>query len=165
MSSIRDVLLITIVLFATGIAVYFSVNIGHQVNAHLYNVSVINNSAEAVSAVQHADTAINMMDYIYFVSFIALMLGIMITGWFISGVPILAPIYFFILIVFAFVGVVIQNVWGDMTTNAILGSQLGNLPLTNFILTHLGYFSVGIGLLSMIILFGKPGGENMQGGF
>ena len=156
MASIRDVLLISIILFASGITLFYSVSIGHSVNTQLKLIPVINSSTPAVNVINSADSSLNSTDYIYLASFIALAIGIIITGWFISGLPIIAPIYFFVLIIFTFVGVILQKVWVDLATTDTINAQLTNLPITNFILSNLGIFTAVIGIVAIIVMFAKP---------
>ena len=156
MTSIRDIIFIVALLFVVGVSVMFIVKIGHNVNTQLLNVSVFNNSVAASNVIQHTDMAINSMDYIYLAFFISFAIGIIIFGYLIGGTPIMTPIYLFILVIFAFVGVLLQLAWGDIGSSAQLLSTTSNLPITNFILLHLGYFTVVLGLLGILSMYAKP---------
>lgn len=156
MTSVRDILVISIVLFAVGISIVFAVDIGHKVNSNLISIPVINNSAEATSVVTHADAAINMSDYIYLAGFIGFAIAIIIFGWLSSSHPIWAPIYFFILIIFVFIAIILQLVWNDIYTNPEVLVGAANLPITTFILSHLGMLMCAIGLIGILVMFGKP---------
>jgi hypothetical protein len=162
MADIQDILTIAIVLFIVGIATLFVVKTGHEINANLVLVPVINNTAGAVTIIESADVAVNMSDYIYLALFLSFFIGLIISAWYIGGEPILAPIYFFVLIFFTFVSVIIQQVWIQISTNAQTLTTLAQLPITNFILSHLGYFTAIFGLISIVIMFGKAR-ENTYG--
>jgi hypothetical protein len=157
----NDSRIIAVILFAVGISITFAVDIGHRVNSNLLTIPVMNNSAEARSVITHADAAINMTDYIYFAFFISFFIAIIIFGWLVGGLPILAPIYFFIIVLFTFVSVVLQMVWIDIATNPQVIAATVNLPITNFILAHLGLFMAVFGLIGIAVMFAKP---NSNGG-
>lgn len=156
MSSVRDIIIIAVILFATGISVMFAVDIGHQVNTNLLLVPTINNSAEATAVITSADAAINMTDYIYLAFFIAFFIAIIIFGWLVGGTPILAPIYFFLVIIFVFVSIVLQEIWKEIVLNPEIISTVTSIPITNFILSHLGIFMTIFGLAGIIMMYAKP---------
>jgi hypothetical protein len=156
MTSVRDIIVIAVVLFAVGISVTFAVDIGHRVNSNLLTIPVMNNSAEAKSVIEHADAAINMTDYIYLAFFIGFFIAIIIFGWLVGGLPIMAPIYFFSVILFTFVSVILQEVWKDIAANPEAIAATINIPITNFILAHLGYFMAVFGLVGIAVMFAKP---------
>jgi hypothetical protein len=155
MADIQDILTIAIVLFIVGIATLFVVKIGHEINSNLLLVPVINNTEGAVAIINSTDVAVNMSDYIYLALFLSFFIGLIISAWYIGGEPILAPIYFFVLIFFTFVSVIIQQVWIQVSTNSQTLTTIAQLPITNFILSHLGYFTAIFGLISIVIMFGK----------
>lgn len=156
MTSVRDIIIVVAILFAIGITVILAADIGHRVNSNLLTIPVMNNSAEAVSVIEHADAAIDMSDYTYLALFIGFFFSIIIFGWFVGGTPIVAPIYFFIVIFFVFAAVILQLVWLDMSANVELMSASVRLPITNYILSHLGYFTAVFGLAGILAMFAKP---------
>lgn len=162
MADIQDILTIAIVLFIVGIATLFVVKTGHEINSNLALVPIMNNTPGAVTIIESADTAVNMSDYIYLALFISFFIGLIISAWYIGGEPILAPIYFFVLIFFTFVSTIIQQVWIQVSTNSQTITTLAQLPITDFILAHLGYFTAIFGLISLVIMFGKAR-ENAYG--
>jgi hypothetical protein len=156
MSSVRDILLISVLLFAIGISILFVVNISHRVNANLLVIPAINDSVEATNVINHSDSAVNYVDFIYLALFIGFFLSLIIFGYFVGGSPIMAPIYFFIVIIFSFVSVLFQLAWIDIVNSPELIVASANLPITVFILSHLGYFTVAMGLVGIIAMFAKP---------
>lgn len=156
MSSVRDILIIAILLFAVGISIMFSVRIGHDVNTNLLSISTINETAQAQEVISNADEAINSVDYIYLAFFIAFFISIIIFGWLVGGIPILAPIYFFSVILFVFVSIILQNVWLDISTNPEIILTTLDLPITTFILNNLGIFMTVFGLVGIIMMYAKP---------
>jgi hypothetical protein len=152
-ANIEDVITSVVILFAVAFAIVLVINAGHRVNTALYNVPTFNNSAEVRAVISSSDTALDKMDYVYMGLFIGLFLGLMIGAYFVGGIPILAPIYFFILILFSFIGIVLQKVWISSMEHASFVGTIANLPITNYIISHLGYFTVVIGLVSMVLMY------------
>ena len=155
MSSVRDIIIIAVILFAVGISATFAVKIGHEVNANLLTITAINSTETAVDVIEHTDTAINMTDYIYLAFFIGFFFSIVIFGWLVGGSPIFAPIYFFMVVIFTFIAVILQLVWNDISTNADVVSTVAALPITDFILAHLGIFTAVLGLVGIVVMFAK----------
>lgn len=156
MTSVRDIIVICILLFVVGTTLLLVVNMGHRINVQLLQTQTFNTSIPAAEVIQNADAAIDSTDYIYLALFIGFFISIAVTGWFVGGVPILAPIYFFVVTIFSFIGVILQLVFQDISLNANIINATANLPITTFILTNLGYFTVAMGLLGIIAMFAKP---------
>lgn len=156
MTSVRDIIIIAIILFVVGTSLVFIVKMGHSINTQLLNVSVISTNTEAVEVINATDTAINMSDYLYLALFIAFFISIIIFGYLVGGSPIMAPIYFFILIIFTFVSTIIQLAWGEISSHAELITTVAQLPITNYILSHLGYFIAVMGIVGIIAMYAKP---------
>jgi hypothetical protein len=155
MSSVRDIIFIAVLLFAVAICITFAVDIGHRVNSNLLTIGTINSSVDAVGVIDHADAAINMTDYLYLACFIAFFIGIIIFGYITGGNPILAPIYFFALVIFVFVSIILQLVWIDIANNPEVITATVSLPITMFIVSNLGYFMTAFGLIGIVIMFAK----------
>lgn len=156
MTSVRDIIIVTAILFAVAIAIFIVVKIGHNVNTELLKVDAFNNTATAKAVIQKADTSLNYSDYLYLAAFIAFFISIVIFGWFIDGSTIMAPIYFFLVILFTFFGVIFQEVWKDFVLKPEMVSTAAVLPITNFIVSHLGYFVAVFGLIGIIMMYAKP---------
>jgi len=157
MTSVRDIIIIAVLLFAVGITIVLVVNIGHRVNTNLLTVPTFNDTATAVAVIEHTDTAIDMTDYIYLALFVGFFLSIIITGWFVGGLPIAAPLYFFVVVIFTFVSIILQLAWNDIAANSSLLAASLAMPITSFILSHLGFFMAIFGLTGIILMFAKPG--------
>ena len=156
MTSVRDIILITIILFILGIAAMFMVNINHKINTKLLSISTFSNNTAATNVITKADTAQNSLDYIYLAIFIGFFISIIVFGWLVGGLPIFAPIYFFLIMIFSFIGVILQLVWIEIGSNSTIIATTSQLPITNFILLHLGYFTVAMGLVGLVVMFAKP---------
>ena len=156
MTSVRDIIFISILLFVAGISIVLVVDSSHRINAQLLLTPTFLNDSNAVSVIEHTDAAINMTDYIYLALFVAFFIAIMISGWLVGSEPIVAPIYFFVVVIFTFIAIILQNVWGDIASSPYIVSTLSSLPITAYILSHLGYFMAAFGLLGILAMFAKP---------
>jgi hypothetical protein len=156
MTSVRDILVVAIILFVVALTTVFSVMVGHKVNSEILNVQVVNDSAEAVEVIESVDRAINMSDYVYLALFIGFFISVVMFGWFVGGTPIMAPIYFFIVVFFVFISIILQLTWIDIVSSSELISTVAVLPITNFLMSHLGYFMSVFGLVGILVMFAKP---------
>ena len=65
----------------------------------MLNITTINESAAAKESLGMVSTISNRLDYVVFGLLVALILGIMITGWFVGGNPIFMFIYFIVVVI------------------------------------------------------------------
>lgn len=155
MVSVRDIIIITIILLVIGIAITLVVYMSHIVTAQLKAVPIIANDSKAVEIIDSGDEAIDLSDYIYLCGFIAFFIAIIITGWFSSTHPVFSVIYFIIVILFTFIAVILQYAWNTLAASALFLSTLPHLPITFFILSHIAYFTAVMGLVGILFMFAK----------
>lgn len=163
MVSVRDILVIAVLLLVIGIAITAVVYTSHIIIDQFRTVDVFINNTEVSNVLDAGDTAIDSSDYIYFVSFLAFFIAICVTGYFAATHPVFSVIYFIIVVIFVFVSVILQFVWDNLSTSPMFVSTLPNLPLTNFILTHLAYFVAVFGLVGILLMFAKKSNEGAYG--
>ena len=154
--ALNDILMIVVVCFAFGIGFLFFNLFGHSLNQGMRNVPQINASANAMSALDSVDRAQNKMDYIYFSIFIGMMLALLIAGWFVSGEGIFMWVYFFILIFIVIVAGILSAIFNEFATNPLLTATTVNFPIMTFIMQNLVLFTTVIGLMGIMVMFGKP---------
>lgn len=155
MSSFRDIMLISIILFVTGIALLVVFLSSHTILTAVGNNPVISNNTQATTVLASGRTAIDQSDYTYLIAFIAFFLMIMVISYFVGGHPVASIIFYIALTLIAFVSLIFQQVWIYLTTTSAFSTTVSTLPKTNYILSHLTYFIVIIGLLSMVIMYAK----------
>lgn len=156
MAAIRDIALITIVLFILGLIIVFVVKVNHEVNGRLLEQPSINSTSEAVDIVEKQDVNTDLMDYVFLCVFIGFFFGVLVVGWIVSGHPGFSVFYFLLLIIFVFVALMFQFAWTDFTANVALVSTLARLPITNFILSNLGVMMTIMGLAGLATTYAKP---------
>ncbi len=156
MTSVRDLMFISIILLVVGIALFSVVKVSHIINANLLLTPIINSSSEASAVLGAADTVVDASDYMYLAALIGFFLGIIILGWFMSSHPVLSVIYFILVVVFTFVSTIFQYVWVEYASSPDMIGTVANLPITYFILSNLAYFIAVFGLVGILVMFAKP---------
>ena len=162
MASVRDVILIVVLIASFGIG-FFVINyaVSTTFNQMLLNPT-INATPQTVTAIQGSQTAINRLDYVIFGLFVGLTLGLIISGYFLASYPIFAFVYFMVIVMGVVISAVLSNVWESVTTASIFGATAGNFPITNHLLTYLPYYAAVIGFIGLIAMFAKPYFEGGQ---
>lgn len=117
--------------------------------------SPLNQSAAAVAALNSGVSITQNFDYIWLVLFVGLILGVLISSVLIDVHPIFIPIWIILLGLSVLVGVVMNNVYADFVANATLNSTSDLNPFVNFIISHYVLVIIGVGVLSMILIFAK----------
>jgi len=165
--SARDILFIAIIIF--GLAIGFSVinyMMGETVS-RMIEIPAINESSSAVEALQGINTVTARLDYVIFGVFLALVLGLIITSWFIGGNPIFMFVYFIVVVITVVISTVLANTWEMISQGAIAATVFGNVtinafPLTNNLMLYLPIYISVIGFIGIVIMFAKPAIQNEQ---
>jgi hypothetical protein len=154
--SSEDVVVAAVLVFMFALGFFVVYNVSGTVTTRMLGMSQINSSAAAVTALQGSQKVSNMMDYVVFGVFIAVVLGIIITGWFIGGNPIFMGIYFLITVVAVVFSTVLSNVWETVTQSSIFGTTITHFPIANNILLNLPLYIGIVGFVGLVVMFAKP---------
>jgi len=115
------------------------------------------NSSAAVRAVfAESDRTMDRLDAVYLIIFGGLIMSILIVSFFVSSHPIFIPVY---IILFGFalaVGVIANHVYDEFAAHADLSAIAASQTYMITIMDNFVLILVGVGILSMIILFAKP---------
>ena len=114
----------------------------------------INNSLGATTSV-----AENTFPTLWLILFGGLMLGLFATSFFIDTHPIFVPIFALLLIIAVVVAIPISNAYEALAEEATLSDAAAQQGLIVFIMSNLPLVTFIVGLLSLIIAFAKPGGN------
>ena len=150
-----DVILIGILVFAAAIglfAIYAAVNPVITSMQH----SAINESDTAVEVLEGTRTMLGKLDYLVMGVFIALILSLIITSWFIGGNPLFMFIYFIVIVLAVIVSAILSNVWETVSGASVFGTTLGSFPLSNHLMLLLPYYIGVIGFIGIVVMFAKP---------
>jgi len=158
----RDIIFIVVILFGLGVGFFIIHYISQTAINKLVQIPAIKESNRSVEALEGAQTnVVNHIDYVFLAVFIALALGVIITGYFIRGYPVFMILYFLILIIAAASSMLLSNVWDKFSTQPVFSTTLASMPITNLIISHLPVYIVVIGMLGTFAMFMNysPGGR------
>lgn len=151
-----DIVIVSVLLFVFAIGGFTVFFAAHEVTNSLINMTAINSSSEAVTALQSTNEAGSRIDYLLLALFMGLSLGVIITGYLVGGHPIFMGAYFIVLVIAAVLSAVFGNVWSDVSGASIFGSAVTSFPITNHLLSNLVVYVSVIGVIGMIVMFFKP---------
>lgn len=155
--SIQDVFFF--VIFAVGFAIFLIVvsYVMNNVTGKLLE-SALNESEAARNALGYTETLTAQFDALWLFVFVGLLIGVLISSFMIKSHPIFIPIYIIFLGVAVLVGVIMNNVYLDFTANATLAATAATHVFSNAVINNYVLVIIGVGILSMIIIFARPVG-------
>lgn len=102
----------------------------------------------------------NTLSAIWYVVFSGLIIGLMITGWFVPTHPVMAIPFAILLIVGIILGVGFSNAYEELTAVPQFSNISSTQGSVDFMMSNLPYVILIIGVLIMVITFAKPGGRS-----
>ncbi len=151
---IVDLLYLTVIIVTLAIFVLILGNVVGDVTDEL-RLSKLNESEAAMVALDYSATIPAKFDYVWFTIFMILILGTLISSALISVHKIFVPIYILLFGLVILIGVIMNNVYETFRENAALATASLNHPYANAIIGNYVLVLIGIGVLSMILIFGK----------
>lgn len=154
--SASDIIFIAVIIFAFAIG-FFVVNyVADNIVDDMLAVPMINASNQTSTAINTVKDTAGRLDYVIFGVFIAFILGIIITSWFIGGNPLFMFLYFIVWIIGVVISTILANTWETVTNMVVFGTTIIDFPLTNNILLNLPIYIGVIGFVGFVIMFAKP---------
>ena len=108
---------------------------------------------------EDSNTAVSLFDFILFLGYLGLHLGILVTSFFLKSHPIGLLIVVFMLLIIVIVAVPISNVYGDLIDEPAFASVKADFPITHHILLYLPMVELVWSILNGIILYGFSASE------
>ena len=139
-------------LIAGYVAIEINTGVKNQINSTNEDVQHAFDSSIAVS--QHTLSAV------WYIMFGGLLLGLLITAWYIPTHPIFVPIFIILLVVAIIIGVAMSNAYEELYNMGTLAEISATQNSIYFIMSNLPYIALAVGLITLIITFAKPKGEN-----
>lgn len=161
-ASIVDVAFLLVVVLGLGIFIMVVGKVFPMITQQI-GLSEVGDNANSVEALDKTDEIAGKGDMIFIFIFSGLVIAVLITSFFIESSPILVPIYIIALALLIIFAVVSENIYEAFTDTTTFSAVAATQPITNFIMTHLVMISIGVGVLSMVLIFAKPRGQ--VGGF
>ena len=157
MSNAQDVVFAMVMVFVFGLG-FFIIHYGMtttvtQITSH----PVINASNQSVESFNAITTKVtSRLDYLIFGLMMAFMLGFIIVGFYVGGVPIFMFIYFLVTAVGVAISALLANVWESVSTASVFGTTLNAFPITNHIILHFPIYVSIMGFIGIVAMFAKP---------
>lgn len=152
----RDIILLGVALISLSIAFFVLYDTFNNSIDQLLSVEAINESQSAVDAFTATKELTDRFDYVVFGVFIALSLGLIISGWLIGGYPILMFVYLLVIIIATIISGVFSYIWENISQASIFGTSLAAFPLTNHLISNLTIYTAVLGVVGAIVMFSKP---------
>ena len=121
----------------------------------------INSSVPEVNAAFDATTnvATGTLSAIWYIMFGGLLLGLLITAWYMPTNPVFVPIFIILLVVTIIIGVAFSNAYEKLYEVDTFSEIADTQSSINFIMSNLPYVAFIIGLIALIVTFAKPKSE------
>lgn len=128
----------------------------------------LNDAIEADWSGSEADIALDSIhatdnevwDYAFLGIFLGVLVALCLTAYATRSSPIFYWIYGLISLIVLVVGVIMSNTWQSLAADPEFATTIVRFPITNMLLgTYYPLITLAIIMISMIILFGKPPGQ------
>ena len=154
--SVRDVLLISILVFVI-VVVFFVIHfIGNSMFDSLISADILANETDTLDVFTATKEMTGRLDYVAFAFFIGLIIALIVTGYFVAGHSLFMFIYFLVVCFAIAMSAILSNVWETLSTNATLLSSVASFPIMNHVLNNFPLYISGVGILGLIVMFAKP---------
>ena len=161
----RDIVLMAVLLFVFAISALIMRYTTSHVVEIFYNSSDFNSSYNQSNyditqmMKDSTDQTGGQLDYVILAIFIGLILGIVVTSWYIGGHPIFLFFYFIFIVIGVLLSVVFADVWDDVTSMSMFGGVIGDFPITTHLITYMPIYLAVVGMIGLVVMFGKPQGR------
>jgi len=116
---------------------------------------------------QSFDTTINVakntLSAVWFIVFLGLLLGLLVTSYFIPSQPIFVPVFVILLITAVIVGYALSSAYIQIYEVTDFAEVSSSQSVVYFLMSNLQYLALILGLISLIVTFAKPGGGSGGG--
>lgn len=151
----KDVIFIAVAVFVAVVGFFIFHSVSTTITNEMQNITAINESPEAVQALQDTAVATSRMDMVAFAFFIGLLFALIITGWFVGGHPIFMFIYILAIVVGVIVAAILSNVWEEVTVMPVFGGTILDFPIMNHLINNFPYYIAVVGIIGLLAMFGK----------
>ena len=147
---------LVIILFLVGIvSIVFSKSF-LLFTAEFKKQDMISNNTNAMNAVNIVESkTIPFLDYLFFFSFIGVLIGLIISSIYINVHPALGVIFIIFLIVAIVLSGIFANIFVTIGETSELSSTYNSFVLTKAIVTHLPLIILAVGTIIIFVLYGK----------
>ena len=152
----KDVVLIATLITALAIAFFVVHSVINTVVDDMIVNPVINSSEESVSALSAVKPVTNRFDYVIFGTFMALLLSLIVTAWFVGGHPVFMFVYFIVIVIAVILATLLSNVWYTVINKSVFLGTIGYFPITDHLIQNLPFYTAIAGFIGLVVMFAKP---------
>ena len=150
-----DMLIFLITVFILAIGLFIFAFIIPTISNGLGNAG-LNSSAEGVAAVNQMNSiGTNTIQNGFFLLFVGLIMSTMITSFLARTHPIFLFLYIIFLGITIFLATYLGNAYETLSSNPLFADTLASQSLINLVMNNIVKIALGVGALSMVILFSK----------
>jgi hypothetical protein len=153
-----DITLLLVMLFFLAISFVVAIYT-NTILQSVISTTVLNESA-AFTSIDSAFENVNVYGvqrgFVIFFGF--LVIGILVSSFLIRVHPVFIFIYIITLGMAIFTSIYLANTYQMVAENAAFAAITANFASITFVMQHIGKILLGVGALSMVIIFGKIGG-------
>ena len=164
---VTDIMTVGFWLLVIGIGIVFIMFMIFQIVPALKN-TVLGDDPNADAALDSLNTYGSLaLPGTFLIIFFALLLGVLVSSFFIRTHPIFIPVYILFAIISIIVAVALGNVWGNLKDVEDFQSVLDTNTITNIIdviMSNLVLVTLIVFILTLIVIFAKPGGGQVEQG-
>jgi len=150
-----DMLVFMLTIFILGIGLFIFAFVIPEIAGGL-NLAGMNESAEGKSAIDNVvEMGVTGMQRGFFLIFVGLIMGIMITSFLVRTHPIFIFMYILFLGLTVFLSTYIGNAFEQVVSTAALEGTVASQGFITIVMQNLLLITLVVGALSMIIIFAK----------
>ena len=153
-----DIMLFLVIIFFLAVSLAIAVYANTIIHKVISDTTL--NESQAYSQIDSAFTKVNDYAVQRTFTFIwgLLILGIIISSFLVRVHPIFMFLYIIMLIVTIFISIFLANSYATIVDNSLLSDISSKFETMTWLMQHIVQVLIGVGALSMIIIFGKIGG-------
>lgn len=155
----EDVLTIAVVFFVSAVVLFTILYVGDTTYDKLIVAPHIVNDTYSIKGFAGIDTVNRQLDYVLLALFIGMVIGLIISSYFVGGHPIFAIVYMIVIVISVILSAVLANVWESVTAFSKFAATLSVLPITNHIILNLPLYMAAVGFIGLVVMFAKPYSE------
>lgn len=147
-----------LVVTITGLAIFILIvsHVTPKITDGLKEMDGLNKTNESKEALDAVEENNNKLDGILLFIFVGLIIGIFITAFLIDSHPVFVVVYIFLLGFSVLIGVIMNKVYESFYNSETLNETARELTFTTAILNNYVPIIIGVGIITMIIIFAKP---------
>jgi len=161
-----DIVLFLVILFFLAVSIVIALFVNNIILEDVISGTVLNSSS-AYESINDSFTNVNELGVqrTFIFIFALLIIGILVSSFLIRVHPVFIFLYIIMLAVTIFVSIFLANSYATLVENPLFVEIASNYEMMTWVMQHIVKILIGVGALSMIIIFGKIGGggsENSQ---